>query len=83
MARKKRTVESCIKEIMKLPCDDADGLLDSLGYKGPRDNAALAAAVIFNKAQSGDMNCLREIMRICQQEAASDGGAVRIIDDVK
>ena len=56
MARKKRTVESCIKEIMKLPCDDADGLLDSLGYKGPRDNAALAAAVIFNKAQSGDMN---------------------------
>lgn len=83
MAKKNRTVESCIKEIMKLPCDDPDGLLDAIGYKGRRDNAALAAAVIFNKAQSGDMNCLREIMRICQQDSADDGDAVKIIDDVK
>ena len=34
MAAKKRTVENCIHEIMKLPCNDEKGLLDALGFKG-------------------------------------------------
>lgn len=49
MARTKRTVAVCVGEIMKLPCADGGELLDSLGYTGKRDNAALIAAVIFEK----------------------------------
>jgi hypothetical protein len=82
MARTKRTVAVCVGEIMKLPCADGGELLDSLGYTGKRDNAALIAAVIFEKARSGDMNCIREIMHMCSQEQ-SGAAPVKIIDDVK
>ena len=83
MAQRKKTVEGYIKELMKLPCDDKAGLLDSLGYTGRKDNAALIAAVIVNKAQSGEMNCLKEIMRVCAQQGTDTGLSVKIIDDIK
>lgn len=83
MAAKKRTVENCIHELMKLPCNDEKGLLDALGYKGKRDNTALIAAVIFSKAQSGDMNCLKEVLRMCMDTAEGATELIKIIDDVK
>ena len=83
LAQRKKTVEGYIKELMKLPCDDKAGLLDSLGYTGRKDNAALIAAVIVNKAQSGEMNCLKEVMRVCAQQGSDTGLSVKIIDDIK
>ncbi len=83
MPAKKRSVEGCIGEIMKLPCHDEDGLLDTLGYKGKRDNAALIAAVIFRKAQSGDMNCIKEVIRMCGERTDEVADLVKIIDDIK
>ncbi len=83
LAQRKKTVEGYIKELMKLPCDDKAGLLDGLGYTGKKDNAALIAAVIVNKAQSGEMNCLKEVMRICSQQGSDTGLSVKIIDDIK
>ncbi len=83
MAVKNRSVEGCMREIMKLPCNDEKGLLDALGYKGKRDNTALIAAVLFSKAQSGDMNCLKEVMRMCTEQSAGGTDTVKIIDDVK
>ncbi|MBQ2816179.1 MAG: hypothetical protein IJE65_05895 [Clostridia bacterium] len=81
--QRKKTVEGYIRELMKLPCDDKAGLLDSLGYTGKKDNAALIAAVIVSKAQSGEMNCLKEIMRVCAQQSSDTGMSVKIIDDIK
>ena len=83
LMQRKKTVEGYIRELMKLPCDDKAGLLDSLGYTGKKDNAALIAAVIVSKAQSGEMNCLKEIMRACAQQSSDTGLSVKIIDDIK
>ncbi len=83
MARKGKSVEDRIKEFMTLPCNDEEGLLDRLGYNGKRDNAALVAAIILNKAQSGEMSCLKEVMRACNQNAELSCAPIKIIDDVK
>lgn len=83
LAQRKKTIEGYIKDLMKLPCNDRTGLLDGLGYTGRKDNAALIAAVIVSKAQSGEMNCLKEIMRVCSQQGSDTGLSVKIIDDIK
>lgn len=82
VAKEKQSVESCMRKLIKLPSVGGDELLDALGYKGRRDNAALIAAVMLEKAKSGDINCLREVMRMCSQEVDTVVG-VKIVDDVK